>query len=134
MGRAGGTSSAGSTDRAEITDKTDLPRKTCFVDFHDTCASIICFSENRLLSANTFPAADPHDVSYFIASIWEKLTFNQSSDRLYLSGGVEYQKPVVDTLKKLIRHVEYVALNPNIMLTDEQKRILPTDLLAALCE
>jgi len=106
---------------------------SCFVDFHDMSVTIICFSEQMLLSANTFPVMNAHDTTYFIASVWEKLEFNQSSDRLYLSGDVDAQKAVTDILKKLIRHVEIVAFNPAAALTEEQKRTLPTDILAALC-
>ncbi|MBK5194865.1 MAG: DUF3822 family protein [Proteiniphilum sp.] len=107
--------------------------KSCFVDFHDKSATIICFSDQELLSANTFSVVNPHDTTYFIASVWEKLEFNQTTDRLYLSGNVDSQKAVTDILKKLIRHVEDVALNPAVLLTEEQKRTLPTDILAALC-
>ena len=107
--------------------------KSCFVDFHDKRATVICFSGHQLLSANTFPVLNPHDTTYFIASVWEKLAFDQTSDRLYLSGDVDPQKAVTDILKKLIRHVEYVALNPAVQLTEEQKRTLPTDIIAALC-
>jgi len=31
-------------------------QKTCFIDFHDKSASIICFAGEKLLSVNTFPA------------------------------------------------------------------------------
>ncbi|NLY25771.1 MAG: DUF3822 family protein [Bacteroidales bacterium] len=107
--------------------------KSSFIDFHDTSMTIICFSGEQLLSANTFPVMNAHDTTYFIASVWEKLAFDQRSDRLYLSGNVDSQKAVTDILKKLIRHVENVALKPAVQLTDEERRTLPTDIIAALC-
>lgn len=44
--------------------------KSCFADFHDKYVTIICFSGGKLLSSNTFLATDPHDTTYFIASVW----------------------------------------------------------------
>lgn len=107
--------------------------KCCFADFHDKYATIVCFSGNELLSINTFQATDPHDATYFIASIWEKLELNQSVDRLYLSGDINSQRITVDLLRKLIRQVEQIELNPQVILTEEQKRSLSTDILAYLC-
>lgn len=106
---------------------------SCFVNFHDKCVTIICFSEESLLTANTFSGVNPHDTTYYIASVWEKLEFDQTTDRLYLSGDIEADKTVIDILKKLIRHVEIVALKPAVQLTEEQKQTLPTDIIAALC-
>lgn len=115
------------------TDQKAGNEKTCFADFHDNHASIICFSGDKLLSANTFACLDPHDTTYYIASIWEKLEFSQTTDRLCLSGEVDAQKAVTDILKKLIRRVEYMPLQPKVLLTEVQKKTLPTDILATLC-
>ncbi|WP_298652069.1 DUF3822 family protein [uncultured Proteiniphilum sp.] len=107
--------------------------KCCFADFHDKYVTTVSFSGNKLISTNTFQATDPHDATYFIASVWEKLAFDQSTDRLFISGDIDSQRATVDLLRKLIRRVEQVALNPKVMLTEGQKRTLPTDILADLC-
>lgn len=111
----------------------DRKGKCCFTDFHDKHVTVICFSDNKLISTNTFRAIDPYDATYFIASIWEKLSFDQSEDRLFISGDIESQNTTVDLLRKLIRHVEQVELQPKVELTEEQKQTLPTDILAKLC-
>lgn len=108
-------------------------QKTCFIDFHDKNASIICFSGEKLLSVNTYPGVNPNDTTYYIASVWEKLRFSQTTDRLCLSGEIDGQKTVIDILKRLIHHVEYMDLHPKVQLTEAQKKILPTDILAELC-
>ncbi|NLX65851.1 MAG: DUF3822 family protein [Bacteroidales bacterium] len=113
--------------------KRDEAEKCCFADFHDDYLTISSFSGNRLLSTNTFQAIDPHDTTYFIASVWEKLNFDQSTERLFLSGNIEAQKSTVDLLKKLIRRIEQVELRPKVILTEEQKRTIPTDMVAILC-
>lgn len=107
--------------------------KQCFADFHDRYVTIVCFGGNKLLSTNTFQATDPHDATYFIASVWEKLAFDQSTDRLFISGDIESQRTTTNLLKKLIRRVEELELRPEVILTEEQKRSLPTDILASLC-
>lgn len=107
--------------------------KYCFADFHDKYVTIVCYSGNKLLSTNTFQATDPHDATYFIASVWEKLAFDQSADRLCLSGDIDSQRTTVDLLRRLIRRVEQVKLNPKVILTEERKNSLPTDMLAGLC-
>ncbi|WP_294080198.1 DUF3822 family protein [Proteiniphilum sp. UBA5384] len=107
--------------------------KYCFTDFHDRYVTIVCYAGHKLISTNTFPATDPHDATYFIASIWEKSGFDQSTDKLYLSGDIDSQQTSVELLRKLIRHIGQPELNPKVMLTDEQKKSLPTDILAGLC-
>ncbi len=106
---------------------------SCFVDFHDRSVTIICFSEKGLLSVNTFSGMNPPDTTYYIASVWEKQEFDQTTDRLYLSGDIDANKTVIDILKKLVHHVEVVSFNPAVVLTEDQQRRLPTDMLAALC-
>lgn len=116
-----------------ISQRKDDAGKCCFADFHDKYVTIACFSEKQLLSANTFRATDPHDATYFIASVWEKLSFDQSKDMLCLSGDINTHKTTVDMLRKLIKRVEYMKLNPEVILTEEQNSTLPSDILATLC-
>lgn len=113
--------------------KSNENEKRCFVDFHDKYITIICFEGERLLSINTFQATDAHDTIYFIASVWEKQSFDQSTDLLFLSGNIDTNKTTVDLLNKLIRRVEEVELNLRVMITQERKRTLPTDIIAELC-
>ncbi len=115
------------------TDPKAENQKTCFIDFHDKSASIICFTGEKLLSANTLPGVNPNDTTYYIASVWEKLNFSQTTDRLCLSGEIDAQNTVIDTLKRLIRNVEYMDFHPNVQLTEAQRKTLPTDILAELC-
>ncbi len=112
----------------------DQDHKSCFVDFHDQNVTIISFSGEGLLSVNTFPAQIIHDTIFFIASVWEKLDFDQSADKLLLSGEITQHTATVEILKKLIRNVETVILDPRVMADEELLRQLPTDTLAMLCE
>ena len=108
-------------------------KKRCFVDFHhhDKSISVICFSaENKLLSANTFPTATAHDVSYFVASVWEKGGFDQMEDGLYFSGNVEWYESGI--LKKLIKNVQVIELKSKVLLDVKQKEAMPTDVLIQL--
>lgn len=114
--------------------KAQEGEKSCFVDFHDQSMTIICFSSEGLLSSNTFPAEDIHDTTFYIASVWEKLDLNQSADILFLSGDLTPQKATIETLKKLIRNVEQVEIQPKVVAETELLRQLPTDMLALLCE
>ena len=113
--------------------KSDSKKNRCFVDFHhhDKSISVICFSsENTLLSANTFPITTVQDVSYFIASVWEKWGFDQTEDRLYFSGNTEWYES--DILKKLIKNLETIELRSKVLLETKQKKAIPTDILAVL--
>jgi hypothetical protein len=106
-------------------------KNRCFVDFDDKSISIICFStENKLLSANTFPITGAYDVSYFVANVWEEWQFDQTEDVLYFSGNTERYKS--DILKTLIKNVEIVELESKMELDEEQKKTIPTDIFAML--
>jgi len=113
---------------------TAQEKKCCFVDFHDRSVTIICFSGDTLLSANSYPALNTHDTTFFIASIWEKLNLNQSVDNLYLSGDLTTHKATVEIVKKLIRNVEQTVIHPSVEADQELLLRLPTDILATLCE
>ena len=113
--------------------EADCGKNRCFVDFqhHDKSIVVVCFSaENKLLSANTFPTTGAHDVSYFVASVWEKWGFDQSEDRLYFSGNGDWYEP--DILNKLIRNVETVELRSKVLMDVKQKKAIPTDVLVAI--
>ena len=110
-----------------------LDKKCCFVDFHDRSMTIISFSGETLLSANSYPALNSHDTTFFIASVWEKLDLNQSADILFLSGDLASHKPTVEILNKLIRNVERLEINPPVAADQELLLRLPTDLLITLC-
>ncbi len=109
-------------------------KKCCFVDFHDRSMTIVCFSGDTLISANSYPALHTHDTTFYIASIWEKLSLNQSSDNLFLSGDLTPHHPTMEILKKLIRNVKQLEIHPRVEADREMLLRLPTDILATLCE
>lgn len=109
-------------------------RKKCFLDFHDGYASVLCYNEDKLLTANIFQTSNNADTTYYIASFWEKLELDQTKDTLFISGETDIHLVVTNDLKKLINHVERVELNPKVSLTKEQKLTLPTNVIASLCE
>ncbi len=111
----------------------DPERKSCFADFHDQSVTLICFSGERLLAVNTFPAVNVHDTTFFIVSLWDKLQLDQSADSFFLSGDVTSHNASVEILQRLIRKVERVALHPRVMVEKELLQCLPTDTLATLC-
>lgn len=104
----------------------------CLVDFHDAMATALCFSGEKLLSANTFSTANASNALYFIAGIWKQHSFNQTDDLLVLSGKTDTLHDVRDTLKQLIRRVETVGFSPKTQMTEEQKKSIPSDLLVQL--
>ena len=111
----------------------DGASKECFVDFHDEFITVVCFSDNKLISANTFAETNTSNLTYFIMGIWDKLGFNQNNDRLYLSGKIESQQEIEIRLKSLIKNIENIELKPVTNITKEQKEKTPTDLIATLC-
>jgi hypothetical protein len=105
--------------------QSDRERNRCFVEFGDKNITIITFSaENKLLSANTFPITGAHDVSYFVAGVWEKLSFDQSEDMLYFSGNFEWYESGI--LKKLIKNLEDIELSSRILLDVKRKGLETT--------
>jgi hypothetical protein len=114
--------------------RADEDVKRCFVDFNDTYVTVVCFAGDRLLSVNSFPDKKRYDALYFIASVWEKLSMNQDTDILFLSGDFAAHPEAADTLRKLIRHVEPVVLTPSVSLTKQQVASIPTDIIVRLCE
>ncbi len=111
----------------------EIGEKRCYLDFQETNISVICFSDQGLLSANSFEAINYYDTSYYITSIWDNLEFDQTSDLLYISGDTSKQKPVLDTLKKMIYNINEIEFNPRTVIPKDQIIKLPTDIIADLC-
>jgi|SRR5690554_1099859 len=107
--------------------------KDCFLDFHNDYFTVVCLSGNQLLTANTFTETNFSNISYYIMGIWDKLGFDQNTDNLFISGKSDSKVYVENELSNLIRNIEHIRLEPRITLTDEQKVIVPTDLIATLC-
>ena len=101
-------------------------RKRCFVDFHDEMVSVACFMGTKLLSSNTYPDRDKYDALFNIVNVWEKQFLDQNSDLLILSGNFPDNKESIDTLKRLIKHVEELNLD-----TPGNYNYVPTDILLA---
>lgn len=112
--------------------RNEVEAKRCFVDFHDSMVTIVCFDRDRLLSAHTFHTGDTHDTLFGIVNIWEKQPLDQNSDILFLSGDISGNKMSIDILRQLIRNVEEVDIASKIPLNNFDKT-LPTDILLQLC-
>ncbi len=80
----------------------------------------------KLLSSNTYPDRDKYDALFNIVNVWEKQFLDQNSDLLILSGNFPDNKESVDTLKRLIKHVEELNLD-----TPGNYNYVPTDILLA---
>ncbi|HHU08235.1 MAG TPA: DUF3822 family protein, partial [Clostridiaceae bacterium] len=115
----------------DVTDNSN--KKDCFLDFNNDYITVVCLSDNQLLTANTFAETNFNNISYYVMGIWEKLGFDQNTDNLYISGKSDTKVCVVNELRNLIRNIEYIELKPGITLTDEQIANVPTDLIATLC-
>lgn len=112
--------------------KAGTSDKRCFLYFHDSFFTIMVFSGENLLSANTFELTSQQDALYFIASVWEKLLLDQTVHPLYVCGNVSQQKNTMETLKKLVKYVEKVKITPKTTITPQQKETIPADILATL--
>ena len=115
----------------DITDNSN--KKDCFLDFNNDYITVVCLSDNQLLTANTFAETNFNNISYYVMGIWEKLGFDQNTDNLYISGKSDTKVCVVNELRNVIRNIEYIELKPGITLTDVQIANVPTDLIATLC-
>lgn len=108
--------------------------KRCFVDFHDEFVTVICFQKDKLLSANTFLNDEKENTQYYIINVIEKIEFNQKTDLLFLSGDLKNNKETIEILQTLIENTNPVEIKPEIVISDEEKKELPTDILISLCE
>ncbi len=88
----------------------------CFVFFHDNMATIIFYRDKSLLSANTFQSDDEANFIYNIVNIWDKHSFNQNEDYLYIDADEEKSWVSISTLKQLIKNVETITLPKEVLL------------------
>lgn len=114
--------------------EADTDAKRCFVDFHDDQVSVFCFQKDNLLSANTFPNDNKTNALYYIINVIEKSEIDQNTDFLFLSGNLYDNKEITEILQTLIRNTNKTEINPQIVISEEAKKEIPTDILISLCE
>ena len=107
--------------------------KRCHVDFQDAMIVVVCTDGDKLLSANVFNCNESSDALFYVASVWEKQGLDQLVDYLYLSGKVENQKSSVEVLKKLIKNVQVMDFPLKPSVSEEDLKVVPTDLKMELC-
>lgn len=109
----------------------DTNKKRTFVVFHDKMITISCFDKEVLLSTNTMTYSNQNDIMYHIVNIWDKQSFDQNSDYLYLSGDTGNNLESIMTLKQIIKNANDVVL-PKSIYTNSTTSNIPTDILFQL--
>lgn len=106
-------------------------KKRAFVVFHDKMITISCFDSEVLLSTNTMTYSSQNDIMYYVVNIWDKQSFDQNNDYLYLSGDTDNNMESILTLRQIIKNVNDVVI-PKNMYTDSTTSNIPTDILFQL--
>jgi len=99
-----------------------------YVHLTNSYMSVFCFRSNRIEAVNTFSYSDANDAAYFVLMLWDKLKFDQLSDRLHIAGISDNKTDLITILSRFIENV--IPMNNPVL--GENKLILPFDLQSFL--
>lgn len=110
-------------------------QKHMFVNLHEKMLDVVCTLRGKLLFANTFSFGHPNDAVYYILYVWKQLEMEQLSDSLYMFGGTDEKKQILDIVRNYIQRVSMMETPSEVFLWGEDTLQTPLDLITLLlCE
>jgi hypothetical protein len=106
-----------------------------FVILHRSLVDITCFSETKLLFANSFEYEHLNDLLYYILFVWQQTGMDQLEDLLSLSGEPALCNRVTQSLHTYIQHIGRIEIPAKAYLLGGEILQSPMDLiLLSVCE
>ena len=84
--------------------------KKMFAHIQPDAIHIYCFNKGRLLLTNVFNTSEISNQVYYILYIWKQIGLEQERDELFLSGKLDSNNELIESIKKYINYVS--VLNP----------------------
>lgn len=105
------------------------------VHLHGNFVDVVAYSTGHLLTANTFEAAEVSDALYYILASANGIDFDDTVDRMMLSGDSERREALLPMLRRYYPHA-MPAIFPSAMLrAGSQALAVPFELsLLPICE
>ena len=94
-----------------------------FLIINDGLIEIAAKSNNNLLFFNVFSFENNEDVLYYLLFMMEQFSLNPLSTRLLIGGQVQTNDSLIISIKKYIKHVEFVVHNSNLKLEGELNKL-----------
>jgi hypothetical protein len=94
-----------------------------FLIINDGLIEIAAKSNNNLLFYNVFSFENNEDVLYYLLFMMEQFSLNPLSTRLLIGGQVQTNDSLIISIKKYIKHVEFVVHNSNLKLEGELNKL-----------
>jgi hypothetical protein len=108
---------------------SDSPN-TMYAVLHHKMMDIACFSEGKLLLANSFAFDQREDIVYYILYIWQQTGMNQLTDRLALAGDAMLCHRINESLRPYIRHIGRIEIPSEAYLLGGDILQAPMDLIS----
>lgn len=111
-----------------------LPRQM-YVVLHQKKMDVACFSKGKLLFVNSFEAAQPEDIFYYILYVWRQTGMEQEIDQLHIFGEPSLRNHVTNSLRTYLRQVSPMEIPSEAYLLGAEVVQAPIDLISLLvCE
>ncbi|MDR0507593.1 MAG: DUF3822 family protein [Dysgonamonadaceae bacterium] len=110
-------------------------RNRLIINLQQTEMDVLCFSQETFLLGNHYVCNNLMDIVYHILFIWKQMKFNQLNDFLYIAGGFESKKPLIDNLKIYIQNIIPANIIPEAHFERIDVRAIPFEITClSLCE
>ncbi|MEI8138020.1 MAG: DUF3822 family protein [Bacteroidota bacterium] len=96
-----------------------LIKSNLFLSINDGLIEIAAKENNELLFYNVFNYDNNEDVLYYILFMMEQFNLNSLQTKLSISGQIKTNDALILSIKKYIKHVNFVAHDPSLKLEGE---------------
>lgn len=105
------------------------------VNLRKESIDVVVTDGHKLLMANTFAYTHPDDAIYYILAIRKRLSLDDKTDELLLSGDQNVREILTPTLRKFVARVMPVVFPPQMFKAGKQAMSAPFDLITLpICE
>jgi len=84
-----------------------------YINVHSSSFDICIIDIDRLLMVNSFVYPGTNDFVFFVLHTYEQLQLNPDMNEVVLLGNIDVTSPTYLTLKKFIKNISFMKLNPD---------------------
>ncbi len=90
---------------------------TMFLNVHNDNFDLIILNDGKLIFCNNFSYKAPEDLVYYTIFVIDQLKVNQEKVEMKLSGNVDLNSDLIKILRKYIKTIDVLALEPDIQVS-----------------
>ena len=91
-----------------------------FANLHPETTDVLCFRQGKLQTVNSYKTSTAEDRCYYIAGLWNILSYDSMADELHIVGETKLVDSVSDILKDMVKNISKTVVTEDGLAFDLQ--------------